>query len=95
MDNCIENVIEFLRDADRATVTFSQGRYKSRIRKLAEDHPEECKIMAENKDGSLCAHIPVSWVKISPPRAISEDQRLEAGKRFAEYRQNQSSVSTK
>lgn len=93
MDNCIENVIEFIKDEKRATVTFSQGRYKSRIRKLAADHPEECRIIAENKDGSLCAHIPVSWVKISPPREISEEQRLEAGRRLAEYRQNQSSVS--
>lgn len=57
MENCIENVIEFIGDEKRATVTFSQGRYKSRIRKLAEEHPEECQIMAENKDGSLCAHI--------------------------------------
>ena len=95
MDNCIENAIEFIKDEKRATVTFSQGRYKSRIRKLAADHPEECRIIAENRDGSLCAHIPVSWVKISPPRAISEDQRLEAGKCLAEYHQNQSSVSTK
>ena len=75
MDNCIENVIEFLRDADRATVTFSQGRYKSRIRKLAEDHPEECQIVAENKDGSLCAHIPVSWIRINPGMELTKEQK--------------------
>lgn len=69
-----ENVIEFTRDADRATVTLSQGRYKSRVRKLAAEHPEECQILAENSDGSLCAHIPVSWVKISPPRVLNEKQ---------------------
>ena len=29
MENCIENVIEFIKDEKRATVTFSQGRYKT------------------------------------------------------------------
>ena len=75
MDNCIENAIEFLKDEKRATVTFSQGRYKSRIRKLAAAHPEECQIVAENKDGSICAQIPVDWVKIAPLRTVSDERR--------------------
>lgn len=73
-DRCIENTIEFLKDEQTATVTFSQGRYKTKIRKLAAKRPEECQIMAENSDGSILAHIPVSWVKISPPRAVSKKQ---------------------
>lgn len=75
MDRCIENVIEFLENQQRATVTFSQGRYKTRIRKLARSRPEECQIVAENKDGSICAHIPTVWVRITPPPARTEAQR--------------------
>ena len=75
MDRCKENVIEFLENQRRATVTFSQGRYKSRIRKLAEARQEECQIVAENKDGSICAHVPTAWVKISPPPMRTEAQR--------------------
>lgn len=86
MDYCIENVIEFIKDEKRATVTLSQGRYKSRVRKLAAEHPEECQILAENKDGSLCAHIPVSWVKISPPAKRSEKQKESARLIFAKSR---------
>lgn len=71
----LENGIEFIKDAKTATVQFSQGRYKSRIKKLAAEHPEECEILAENKDGTILAHIPVEWVKISPPAARSELQR--------------------
>ncbi len=71
----VENGIEFLKDAKTATVQFCQGRYKSRIKKLAAERPDECKILAENKDGTLLAHIPVEWVKISPPAARSELQR--------------------
>lgn len=71
----IENTIEFVKDSDRATVSFSQGRYITRIRKLAAERPEECKIMAENKDGSICAHIPVVWIRINPSIELSEEQR--------------------
>lgn len=77
-----ENAIEFSKDSERATVTFTQGRYKSRVKRLAESHPEECRIIAENEDGSLCAHIPVKWVRISPPKAVSELQR-EIGREAA------------
>lgn len=83
MDRCIENVIEFLENQENATVTFSQGRYKGKIRKLAEERPGECQIIAENKDGSLCAHIPTAWIKIIPPRQLSEKQRQEIAERLA------------
>ena len=82
MDRCMENVIEFIENERRATVTFSQGRFKSRIRKLAAEHPEECQIMKENKDGSLLAHIPVSWIKINPTRQLSDEQRKELAERM-------------
>ncbi len=80
MDNCNENVIEFLLNGERATVTFSQGRYKSRIQRLAKRYPEECQIIARNKDGSICAHVPVGWVKIAPTKAPTEKQ-IEASRR--------------
>lgn len=71
----VENVIEFTKDSERANVTFCQGRYKSRIKKLASDRPEECQIVEENTDGSLCAHIPVAWIKINPTYQLTEEQR--------------------
>ena len=82
MDRCMENVIEFIENEKRATVTFSQGRFKTKIRKLAESHPKECQVMKENKDGSLLAHIPVSWIKINPTRQLSDEQRKELAERM-------------
>lgn len=75
-----ENVIEFLKGQSKATVTFSQGRYKTRVKKLAEKFPEECNIIAENQDGSICAHIPVAWVRINPPMSLTEEQRQHRAK---------------
>ncbi|WP_418428043.1 hypothetical protein [Blautia hydrogenotrophica] len=38
--------------------------------------------MAENKDGSAYFHVPISYIKVSPPRKVSEEQREAAGERF-------------
>lgn len=84
----MENVIEFIENEKRATVTFSQGRFKSRIRKLAAEHPEECEVVKENKDGSLLAHIPVSWIKITPLAKRTEEQREKARQRMLKMRQS-------
>ncbi len=81
----VENVIEFIKDSERATVTFCQGRYKSRIKKLAAERPEECEIVAENQDGSLCAHVPTTWIRISPPAARTETQRQLSREKMLAY----------
>lgn len=81
-----ENVIELVKDHEKATVTFSQGRYKTKIQKLAKKRPGECQIVAENQDGSLCAHIPTSWVKISPPAARTQEQRRASAENILKAR---------
>ena len=48
----------------------------------AAERPEECEIVAENPDGSLCAHIPVAWIKINPAKQLSEEQRREIAERL-------------
>lgn len=72
---CSENVIEWVKDAKRATLTLSQRRTISRVKRLAEKYPDKCQILAENKDGSIYAHIPVSWVRINPERELTEEER--------------------
>lgn len=83
-----ENVIEFLRDAERATATFTQGRFKNKIRELAKEYPDECEIVCENDDGSMVAHIPVSWVRVRPPRIvdITEERKEELRKQLEKCR---------
>ena len=84
----MENVIEFLNGQKRATVTLSQGRYKTKVEKLAKERPDECKILTRNPDGTILAHVPTSWVKISPPRKVemSEDRKEELRKQLANAR---------
>lgn len=82
-----ENAIEFLKGAKEATVTFTQGRYITKIRKLAEQYPDDVKIYSD-KDGTLVAHIPVSYIKISPKKKVSDEQRMKARDRFAAFRKS-------
>lgn len=70
-----ENVIEFLRNQDTATVTFCQPRFVNKVKALAKHYPEEVKITAENEDGSLVAHIPTRWICLKAPRQMTEEER--------------------
>ena len=45
-------------------------------------------ITDENPDGSIVAHIPTKWVKISAPRKMSDEQREMLAERLASYRQD-------
>lgn len=82
MDRCTENVIEWIENDKVATVTLSQRGQISKIRKLAEEHPEDVQILHNNSDGSICAHIPVSYIKFRAPRELTEEQKTELLKRF-------------
>lgn len=77
-----ENCIEWVRDADRATLSFSQRRTINRIERLAKSHPTECEVIARNSDGSICAHVPVNWIKIIPARKLSDEQKKELSLRL-------------
>ena len=71
-----EFCIEWTRSSITATVTAPNNTsIKNKIVKLAQEKPEEVQIIAENKDGSILAHVPTKYVKISPPRQISEEER--------------------
>lgn len=63
--NTQDNAIEWVLGDKQATVTFSQRKYIGKIKRLAKKFPEDVKIVFENADGSIVAHIPVSAVKIS------------------------------
>ncbi|MDE5717126.1 MAG: hypothetical protein K2I53_05825 [Lachnospiraceae bacterium] len=77
-----ENVIEWVKDAKKATLTLSQRRTISRVKRLAKRYPDKCQILAENKDGSIYAHIPVSWVRINPEMKLTDEQRQQIAKRL-------------
>ena len=84
-DTVNECVIEWLRGEKVATVTMPRGtRLANKLKKLALSN--ESVDVTINKDGSVLATIPSSWVKITPPRQLTEDQRRVAAERIKKVR---------
>lgn len=77
-----DNVIEFFTEEKTATLSLHKKKYVNRIKKLAESRPDEVEL-AENSDGTICATIPLKWIKISPSRQLTEEQREEIHLRLA------------
>lgn len=75
--------IEWTKDRNYAGVTVPSGTaLKSKLMRYAQERPDEVKLKADNKDSSAFFHVPVSYIKVSPPRKVSEAQREAAGERF-------------
>lgn len=82
METGNENVFEFLRGQEVMTVTLSQGRFVSKVKKLAQKYSDEVIIVRENGDGTILAHMPVSYLHLgNRKRELSEDQRMELSER--------------
>lgn len=89
-EQMIENVIEWIKGEDRAVVTLSNGnsRLKNKLRKLYETHKDDFKQFVENKDGFVCANIPLEWINIKPKakRNLTDEQKEALETRFAKAR---------
>ena len=91
MDNC-ENMIEFLKNAHSATVSFTNPKHIRKIKELYEEHKEDFKYFKLNSDGSVCAKIPLKWIRISAgrtgtPRELTEEQKQLLRERLAAGRE--------
>ena len=84
--DCRENAIEWYNGQDTITITLSQKKFINKVLKLAEDFPNEVKIDKINEDGTLLAHIPLKYLRISRPRELSEEERKAAAERLANYK---------
>lgn len=82
-DHSNENNIEFLTGQRKVTFTFTARKYINRIKKYKESHPDDVDFF-ENSDGSICGHVPLKWLKISPPRKVelTDEQKAERSERM-------------
>lgn len=80
---------EWIKGSDYAGVTVPSGTaMKSKLLRQAKNNPDEVNIITQNQDGSLFAYIPVNYVKISPPRRVSDEKREVASERFRQMWKN-------
>ena len=89
-DNNNENCIQFLSGERSAVVSFTNRKHINRIKKLYEERKDDFKYFHENTDGSICAKIPLKWVKLNPGsktgRVMTEEQKEAARIRLANAR---------
>ena len=85
-----ENVLEFISGTRTATVTFTNQKHINRIKKLYEERKDDFKYFIENPDGSICAKLPLKWIKINAGskegRVMTEEQKEAARIRLANAR---------
>ena len=85
-----ENMIEFISGTRTATVTFTNQKHINRIKKLYEERKDDFKYFIENPDGSICAKLPLKWIKINAGskegRIMTEEQKEAARIRLANAR---------
>lgn len=88
----MENVVEFISGTRTATVTFTNQKHINRIKKLYEERKDDFKYFHENTDGSVCAKLPLKWIKINPGsktgRVMTEEQKEAARIRLQKAREN-------
>lgn len=84
----MENVIEFLKGQTTATVTFSSEKWRNRLRRLRDEHPNEVDIFTDD-DVYTAGHVPANWVKLNPPRTLTEEQKADLAERMRKMREAQ------
>lgn len=80
----METIYEHVGGNDTFTVTAAERWSIGMIRRLAEKHPGDVVIAAENADGSVVAHVPAAWMRIIPKRSVelTDEQRQERAERM-------------
>lgn len=79
-----ETVMGYVVGEKQASFCSAEKKWINKIIKLKETHPDEVHIdyYPENNSGVLLAHIPAKWLKIGPPRQMSEEQKAAAAERM-------------
>lgn len=75
---------------DRASFCSGERRWHTKIRKLAEQNPDEVEIIRQPEDngGVIYARLPPSYLKISPKKKmmLTEEERIARAERLQQAR---------
>lgn len=66
-------------------------RWINKIHKLKDTHPDDVEILKEPEDNDGCIYckLPVSWLKIQPPRNLTDEERQTIANRLNVTRKNE------
>lgn len=71
-----ETIINFNEEEKAASVYTHNKALCRKLEKLSVDRPEDCRLVRSLHEGQAAEYtIPKSWVKITPKRIVTEEQR--------------------
>lgn len=89
---CERETIIIINDAETSvSLSTSQEWMKRRIRKLAESHPDDVTYREDDGGYIMFASMPKKYIRISPPRKMTEEQRLKAAERMRSFHKKKES----
>lgn len=77
-----ETVINYNEKEKTASVYTFRKPLIRKLEELSNTRPEEAKLLRTYPDGAREYEVPKTWIRISPPRAYSEEQRAAMVERF-------------
>ncbi len=85
----LETTINFLQEDKTMTVFTSQRKWLNKLLKYANEEDSGVIVTHKNNDGSAMFEVPVSWLKISPPRKhkMSDERKAELTEQLAKARE--------
>lgn len=85
-----ETVFEYTNEKKHATISSNEQKWINKINKLSEQRTGEVEIVrsAEDNHGYILAHVPKSWMKLSPPRTVNytDEQKAALAERMKNAR---------
>lgn len=80
-----ETTIVFDEKDKIAHIQTYNGRLKKRLAKIHVERPDECKEVKpyfDEEEGAAAYTFPAKWLKINPPRQLSDEQRRALSENF-------------
>lgn len=85
-----ETIINYNEEEKTASIFTFNVALKHKLVKLAEKLPDECKEADTVCPESAVEYIvPKRWIKVSPPKRISEEQKAASAERMKAYHESQ------
>jgi hypothetical protein len=77
-------------EKNRGFFSSDERRWITKIHKLKEQYPERVRIIREpeDNDGCIYCELPTEWLKIRPPREVSDEFREKSRELMKQLREN-------
>lgn len=88
METCFNYCYDRNHNDNVGWFSSDEQRWITKIHKLKEQYPDEVIIKAEpeDNDGCIYCRLPQNWLKIQPPRQLSDDAKQRIVERLANGR---------